>query len=254
MNCVVFRFTDRNPANVSNKYLKEIHTGIGPKHDLELIASDQQVVKAHTLVMEMFSEFIRDYLFEFKPTKNPICSKIKPAQKKKFFFDIFLEIVVVSHSFCSVSLPNISSFVLRFVVDLIYNGEVMVGEEVKPRIGEALNQLKIAGVKIKNPDDKETPPPPPTPSAKPPPAVFNRKYCRISYANGFVKIRLILWISASLHRSGPIPNVQAPKSMSGSMTNLQQIQNPEAYKRELSVNSIQTGNVQPAKRPRAQSV
>lgn len=85
MNCVVFRFTDRNPANVSNKYLKEIHTGIGPKHDLELIASDQQVVKAHTLVMEMFSEFIRDYLFEFKPTKNPICSKIKPAPKKRHF-------------------------------------------------------------------------------------------------------------------------------------------------------------------------
>lgn len=79
---------------------------------------------------------------------------------------------------------------LRFVVDLIYNGEVMVGEEVKPRIGEALNQLKIAGVKIKNPDDKEAPPPPP--SAKPPPAVFNRKYCRISYANATVKIRLIL--------------------------------------------------------------
>lgn len=47
---------------------------------------------------------------------------------------------------CSVPLPEFSTFVLRHVVDLVYNGQIMVAAEVKPRIEAALEKMKIKGV------------------------------------------------------------------------------------------------------------
>lgn len=75
MNCFVLKFKNRNLRDISNKYLSEIFTGVGPKFDLELISKDEKVIGAHKLVVAMFSEFIHEYLIEFKPTKNTICSK-----------------------------------------------------------------------------------------------------------------------------------------------------------------------------------
>lgn len=75
MNCYVLKFENRDMQDISNKYLSEIFNDVGPKFDLELISKDENVIGAHTLVMAMFSEFIHEYLTEFKPTKNKICSK-----------------------------------------------------------------------------------------------------------------------------------------------------------------------------------
>lgn len=75
MNCYVLTFKGRRPQDTSNKSLSELHNGKGPKCDLKLITSDQQVINAHIMVMAMFSDFIRDYLIEFKPTKSEICGK-----------------------------------------------------------------------------------------------------------------------------------------------------------------------------------
>lgn len=75
MNCFVLKFKNRDLRDVSNKNLGEIFTGDGPKFDLELISKDEKVIGTHTLVMRMFSEFIHEYLIEFKPTSNKICSK-----------------------------------------------------------------------------------------------------------------------------------------------------------------------------------
>lgn len=74
MDCYVFKFKQRNLNDISSKYLSEIYND-GPKFDLQLISSDKTVINAHTLVMAMFSEFIQEYLNEFKPTKNKICGK-----------------------------------------------------------------------------------------------------------------------------------------------------------------------------------
>lgn len=76
MNCYVLKFKTRDSRDISNKYLKEIFNDVKPKFDLELISKDEKVIGAHTLVMAMFSEFIHEYLIEFKPTKNKICSKL----------------------------------------------------------------------------------------------------------------------------------------------------------------------------------
>lgn len=49
-----------------------------------------------------------------------------------------------------VPLPEYSTFVLQQVVDLFYNGQIMVGAEVKPRIQKALQFLKVGDVLIQN--------------------------------------------------------------------------------------------------------
>lgn len=78
MNCFVLKFQNRDSRDISNKYLSEIANGEGPKFDLELISKDEKVIGAHIMVMTMFSEFIHEYLVEFKPANNKICSKYSP--------------------------------------------------------------------------------------------------------------------------------------------------------------------------------
>lgn len=75
MNCFVLKFKNRDARDISNKCLSEIFNDVAPKFDLELISKDENVIGAHTLVMDMFSEFIHEYLIEFNPAKNKICSK-----------------------------------------------------------------------------------------------------------------------------------------------------------------------------------
>lgn len=59
----------------------------------------------------------------------------------------------------SVPLQECSSFVLQQVIDLFYNGHVMVGAEVKPRIFKALQFLKVDGIVVQNaaPQQNSTP-------------------------------------------------------------------------------------------------
>lgn len=72
------------------------------------------------------------------------------------------------HSDCTVPLQDLSTFVLRLVVDLIYNGQIMVGAEVMPHIRSALRTLKIKDVFVQSPSDQQTSTTTPTtPSPKP---------------------------------------------------------------------------------------
>lgn len=73
MNCVYIQIKGRNPHEASNKYLAEIYSN-GPKFDIDLIAADQKIISAHKFVMSMFSEYLSDYLREFKP-KGKACGK-----------------------------------------------------------------------------------------------------------------------------------------------------------------------------------
>lgn len=66
MNCKVIKFKHRNPSEASNKYLAAIYTN-GPKYDIALIASDRKTVLAHKHIVYMFSDYLKDYLREFKP-------------------------------------------------------------------------------------------------------------------------------------------------------------------------------------------
>ena len=76
---------------------------------------------------------------------------------------------------CSVPLPEFSSFILRHVVDLIYNGQIMVGAEVKPRIEAALEKLKINGVIATNPADQQKSTSKPAAPLRPTAPMTNRK-------------------------------------------------------------------------------
>lgn len=71
----MLKFRGRDAQDLSNKYLSEMFGGDGPKFDVELVSKDDNLIGAHTLIMDMFSEFIHDYLTEFKPTSNKFCSK-----------------------------------------------------------------------------------------------------------------------------------------------------------------------------------
>lgn len=73
MNYYVFKFKGRDIQDISNKYLAEIYSK-GPKYDVDLVAGDNQIVPCHKFVVSMFSEYLKDYLREFK-TKGKICSK-----------------------------------------------------------------------------------------------------------------------------------------------------------------------------------
>lgn len=164
---------------------------------------------------------------------------------------------------CSVPLPEFSTFVLRHVVDLIYNGQIMVAAEVKPRIEAALYQLKIKGVIATNPADQQTSTTTtttttattmPTMPAKPATPMVAKRKLLMNFSVAFGKCRLKIWSNAMCF-PGPISNLIAAKSVSASVPNLLQVPNGQAYKRELSANSIQYGNsMQPPKRPRPQSV
>ncbi|XP_031639277.1 uncharacterized protein LOC116351327 [Contarinia nasturtii] len=127
MNCLVVKFRHRLPNDISNKYLAEIYVK-GPQFDIDLIASDQKVVSAHKYVVSMFSIYLKDYLREFKP-KGKAC----------------------------VPLSDISSFVLKQVIDLFYNGQIMIGAEVKPHMIKALAFLKVNDVWIRSPEPEELP-------------------------------------------------------------------------------------------------
>lgn len=97
-----------------------------------------------------------------------------------FVFGVF--VFFKNHCFvvpnCSVPLPEFSTFVLRHVVELIYNGQLMVAAEVKPRIEAALVKLKIKDVVFTNPAEQQTPTPTtkPTMPMKRTPPVINRKH------------------------------------------------------------------------------
>lgn len=51
-----------------------------------------------------------------------------------------------------VPLSGISSFVLKQVIDMLYNGCIMVGVEVKSHIIKAIGILKIENVQVQNPE------------------------------------------------------------------------------------------------------
>lgn len=51
-----------------------------------------------------------------------------------------------------VPLSEISLFVLKSVIELFYNGHVMIGDEVKPHIVKALTMLKVGNVVISTPE------------------------------------------------------------------------------------------------------
>lgn len=48
-------------------------------------------------------------------------------------------------------MTEISSFVLKQVIDMFYNGHVMVGTEVKPHIIKALEMLKVMNIVVQTP-------------------------------------------------------------------------------------------------------
>lgn len=54
-------------------------------------------------------------------------------------------------------LSDVSSFVLKQVVDMFYNGQIMVGVEMKPHIVKALQLLKVGNVTITLPGQQEAP-------------------------------------------------------------------------------------------------
>lgn len=53
-------------------------------------------------------------------------------------------------SLLSVPLQECSTFVLQQVIDLFYNGHIMVGAEVKPRVVKALQFLKVDDIVVQN--------------------------------------------------------------------------------------------------------
>ncbi|XP_055299898.1 uncharacterized protein LOC129567258 [Sitodiplosis mosellana] len=129
MNCLVIKFKNRDSRDISNKHLAEIYVK-GPKFDIDLISTDQKVISAHKYVVCMFSGYLKDYIREFKP-KGKAC----------------------------VPLSEVSSFVLKQVIDMFYNGQIMVGAEVKPHIVKALQLLKVTNVVVQNPDQQQAPKP-----------------------------------------------------------------------------------------------
>ena len=54
-----------------------------------------------------------------------------------------------------VPLSDVSSFVLKQVIDLFYNGQIMVGAEVKPHIVKALHLLKVKNIVIQKPEQQQ---------------------------------------------------------------------------------------------------
>lgn len=73
MNCLVIKFKNRNPDDITNKYLAEIYVN-GPKCDIDLISTDQKVFSAHKFVVVMFSGYLQEYIREFKP-KGRACGE-----------------------------------------------------------------------------------------------------------------------------------------------------------------------------------
>lgn len=63
----------------------------------------------------------------------------------------------IVYFFWIVPLSEVSSFVLKHVIDLFYNGQIMVGAEVKPHIMKALNFLKVANCVIQIPGQEKAP-------------------------------------------------------------------------------------------------
>lgn len=84
MNCVVVKFKNRDPNDISNKYLAEIYVK-GPKFDIDLISSDQKVFSAHKYVVNMFSGYLKDYIREFKP-KGKACGEYSMFQVTECIF------------------------------------------------------------------------------------------------------------------------------------------------------------------------
>lgn len=158
MNYFVFKFKGRDIQNVSNKYLAEIYSK-GPKYDVDLVAGDNQIVPCHKFVVSMFSEYLKDYLREFK-TKGKICSKsclllfyyhlfqYYFQYKERYLVNIPSRSLREIYKLILVPLPEFSKFVLQHVVDLFYKGHIMVGAEVKPRIENVLKYLKVSKVTI----------------------------------------------------------------------------------------------------------
>lgn len=74
MNSILAKFKDRNIEEESNKCLAEVYVD-GPTFDIDLISSDQKIVSAHKFVVCMFSDYLKEYLREFKPL-GKACSKL----------------------------------------------------------------------------------------------------------------------------------------------------------------------------------
>ena len=73
MNCLVIKFKQRSSNDISNKYLAEIYVK-GSKFDIDLISTDQKVFAAHKFVVIMFSDYLKEYIREFKP-KGKACGE-----------------------------------------------------------------------------------------------------------------------------------------------------------------------------------
>lgn len=88
MSCFLVKFRGRRSTDISNILLRKRYvTGKGPKPELQLISSDNKTVKINKFVACLFSEYLEDYIRQFKP-KVGSCSKY--FCHYFFFFSFFV--------------------------------------------------------------------------------------------------------------------------------------------------------------------
>ncbi|XP_031639298.1 dual specificity protein kinase splA-like [Contarinia nasturtii] len=146
MNRFVVGFKNRNACDISNKYLVEIYMN-GPKFDIDLISSDQKTIRAHKCVVSMYSIYLKDYIRELN------------SEGKEYIL-----------------LSDISSHVLKQVIDLFYNGQIVISGEVKPYMIKALVFLKVPDVLIQPAKTQQPTAPSNNVRMRVPPVVINPRY------------------------------------------------------------------------------